>query len=32
MFVVNRSPAATPIREVTAPASSPTAAPAAPRN
>ncbi|MDP3233643.1 MAG: hypothetical protein Q8S33_37985 [Myxococcales bacterium] len=31
MFVVNRSPAATPIREVTAPAaSSPTATPAAP--
>lgn len=34
MFVVNRSPAATPIREVTAPAASsaPTATPAAPSN
>ena len=30
MFVVNRSPAATPIREVTAPASSPTATPSTP--
>lgn len=30
MFVVNRSPAATPLREVTAPASSPTATPSTP--